>query len=189
MEEEKDEVASLILLDFLLPAPCIWQSLVPCWSCLRCTGLWTVLGDHFRNVFRMQHSLVRQWIHVWRQFTRLFGRIFLRVRLWEMTSCCLRIQRSAWFDSGYMHCVSLRSFLKTLTQFLCAGDAALALFPSLSSGPVASHHGRYEPVTQRHSLDFFWEIPSWNVSYSAQCLVRQWILFSSVYASVSSPDE
>ena len=23
---------------------------------------------------------------------------------------CLRIQRSAWFDSGYMHCVSLRSF-------------------------------------------------------------------------------
>ena len=23
----------------------------------------------------------------------------------------------------------------------------------------------------------FWEIPSWSVSYSAQCLVRQWILF------------
>ena len=37
-----------------------------CWSCLRCTGLWTVLGDHFRNGFRMLHSLVRQWIHVWR---------------------------------------------------------------------------------------------------------------------------
>ena len=24
---------------------------------------------------------------------------------WEMTSVDFRIQRSAWFDSGYMHCV------------------------------------------------------------------------------------
>ena len=28
---------------------------------------------------------------------------------WEMTSMSFCIQRSAWFDSGYMHCVSLRS--------------------------------------------------------------------------------
>ena len=33
----------------------------------------------------MQHSLVRQWIHVWRQSTRLFGRIYTGVLL-EMTS-------------------------------------------------------------------------------------------------------
>ena len=56
---------------FLSTAPCIWQSLV----------LW--------NGFRMLHSLVRQWIHVWRQSTRLFGRISLSSRggFWEMTSC------------------------------------------------------------------------------------------------------
>ena len=30
---------------------------------------------------------------------------------------CLRIQRSAWFDSGYMRCVSLRGFLEFLTFF------------------------------------------------------------------------
>ena len=45
-------------------APCIWQSLVRCWSCLRCTGLWTVLGDNSRNGFRILHSLVRQWTQV-----------------------------------------------------------------------------------------------------------------------------
>ena len=28
---------------------------------------------------------------------------------WEMSSVGFCIQRSAWFDSGYMHCVSLRS--------------------------------------------------------------------------------
>ena len=36
----------------------------------------------------------------------------------EMTSMSFRIQRSAWFDSGYMHCVTLRSSLKKLTYFL-----------------------------------------------------------------------
>ena len=38
-------------------------------------------GDDSRNGFRIQHSLVRQWIHAWRQSTRPFGRIshvFLR---------------------------------------------------------------------------------------------------------------
>ena len=39
-------------------APCIWQSLVRCWSCLRCTGLWTVLGDDSRNGFHIQHSFL-----------------------------------------------------------------------------------------------------------------------------------
>ena len=39
------------------------------------TGFWTFLGVHFRNGIRMQHSLVRQWIYVWRQSTRPFGRI------------------------------------------------------------------------------------------------------------------
>ena len=29
---------------------------------------------------------------------------------WEMTSMSFCIQRFAWFDRGYMHCVSLRSF-------------------------------------------------------------------------------
>ena len=45
-----------------------------------------------------------------------------------------------------------------------AGDAALALFPSLSSGPDAPHHGRYEPEEQLRSDtvwiivgDSFWE--------------------------------
>ena len=39
------------------------------------TGLWTFMEDHFRNGFRNQYSLVRQWIHVRRQSTRLPGRI------------------------------------------------------------------------------------------------------------------
>ena len=37
---------------------------------------------------------------------------------WEVTSGCLRIQRRAWFDIGYMHCVSLRSLFKRLTYLL-----------------------------------------------------------------------
>ena len=63
-----------------LQAPCISQSLVWCWSGLRCTGLWTVLGDDSRNGLRIQHFLVRQWIHVWRHSSVAFGRIpyFLR---------------------------------------------------------------------------------------------------------------
>ena len=36
------------------------------------TGLWTFLGDHFRNGFRIHYSLVRQWIHVRRQSIHTF---------------------------------------------------------------------------------------------------------------------
>ena len=41
-----------------------------------------------QECFRMLHSLVRQWIHVWRQSMRFFGRISRSSRggLWEMTS-------------------------------------------------------------------------------------------------------
>ena len=44
----------------------------------RFTGLWILLGDDFRNSFRI--SSVRQWLHVRRQSTVAFGRIsyFLR---------------------------------------------------------------------------------------------------------------
>ena len=56
-------------------APCIWHTLVRCWSCLRCTGLWTLLGNDFWNGVCMQHSLVRQWIHIRRQSTGAFERI------------------------------------------------------------------------------------------------------------------
>ena len=63
-------------------APCIWQSLVRCilrhdsllfqvrpWS----TRVWIFLEDGFWFAFRIQFSLVRQWIHTWRQSTRPFG--------------------------------------------------------------------------------------------------------------------
>ena len=30
--------------------PCTWQSLVRCWSCLRCSGFWYFPGDDFRFV-------------------------------------------------------------------------------------------------------------------------------------------
>ena len=63
-------------------APCIWQSLVRCilrpdslvfrvrhWS----TRVWIFLEDEFWYGFRIQHSLVRQWIHAWRHSTRPFG--------------------------------------------------------------------------------------------------------------------
>ena len=48
----------------------------PVFVLLRCTGLWTLLGDDFRNGFRMLLSSVRQWIHIRRQSTVAFGRIF-----------------------------------------------------------------------------------------------------------------
>ena len=65
-----------------------------------------------QECFRMLHSLVRQLILVWRQSMRLFGRFSssssgLSGRLLQD---CLRIQRCAWFDSGYMFSVSLRGF-------------------------------------------------------------------------------
>ena len=45
----------------------------------RCPGLWTFLGDGFRNCFRMLLSSVRQWLHFRRLSTVAFGRIhFLR---------------------------------------------------------------------------------------------------------------
>ena len=69
-------------------APCLWQSLVRCWSCLRCTGSWTVLGDDSRNGFRIQHSLVRQWIQVRRQFTRLVGKISHGCSSWTRLLIC-----------------------------------------------------------------------------------------------------
>ena len=56
--------------------------------------LWNILGDYFWNGFRMQRSLVGQWIHVWRQSTRPFGRFS---HVWTLV-----FQRNAWFDSGFM---------------------------------------------------------------------------------------
>ena len=52
-------------------------------------------------------SLVQLWIHALRQSTRLLKFLTFSCSggLW-----CLRIQRSAWFDIGYMQCVSLRGF-------------------------------------------------------------------------------
>ena len=44
-------------------APCTLQSLVPCWSCLRSTGVWIILGDHFQMVLRRPgcfHALLRE---------------------------------------------------------------------------------------------------------------------------------
>ena len=36
---------------------------------------------------------------------------------WEMTSVDFRIQRSAWFDSGYMHCVIPRCSLSRCAPY------------------------------------------------------------------------
>ena len=60
--------------------------------------VWILLGDDFYEFLYSALSLVRMWIHALRQSTVL---IFL---------VCLRSQRSAWFDCGFMRCVSLRGF-------------------------------------------------------------------------------
>ena len=45
-------------------APCFWQSLVRCSVCSPWEYQTTDLPGCFRNCLRIQHSLVRQWIHV-----------------------------------------------------------------------------------------------------------------------------
>ena len=61
-----------------------------------------------------------------RQSTENFT--FFYVDLWTMDpevdsrpALCSRTQRSAWFDNGYMRCVSLRGFLEDFTRFLREG--------------------------------------------------------------------
>ena len=76
-----------------------------CWSCLRCTGLWYFLGDDFWNQLQYSVPMLGSTANTFCVSFRDF----------------LRIQRCAWFNYGYMHCVSLRSLLKTLTHFLSAG--------------------------------------------------------------------
>ena len=45
-------------------APCIWLSCSVLGVRLWITSFWNSLGHDFRIGFRMQHSLVRLWIHV-----------------------------------------------------------------------------------------------------------------------------
>ena len=49
-------------MNSLATTPLYLAVTVRCWSCLRFTGLWIL--------FRIQFALVRQWIHVGRQFMR-----------------------------------------------------------------------------------------------------------------------
>ena len=74
-------------------------------SCPRRTGYWFFLGDDFYEFLYSARSLVRWWIHALRLSTVL-------VKQLTYFQVCLRIQRSAWFNSGYMRCVSLRGFLE-----------------------------------------------------------------------------
>ena len=53
------------------------------------TGFW--IFWEFPGMFRIQLSLVRQWIRVWCQSTKPFGNLWTLVFL-----------RNAWFDSGFM---------------------------------------------------------------------------------------
>ena len=70
-----------------------------------------LLEDDFDEFLYSALCLVRLWIHALRQFTELLMTLalFYMVLSGRRLQDCLRIQRSAWFDSGYMHCVSLRS--------------------------------------------------------------------------------
>ena len=62
-----------------------------------------------------------------------------------------------------------------------AGDAALVVFPSLSSGPDAPHHGRYEPEGQLRS-DTVWII-------LGESFLECFVFSAMLDASVSSPEE
>ena len=80
---------------------------------LQSTGFWTFLGDDIRKRSRIQRLLVQ------RQFTVAFGRFshnfYVKVDLGSRSRCLVPFSlvflRNAWFDSGYMLCVSLRDFL------------------------------------------------------------------------------
>ena len=54
--------------------PVYLQSLVRCWSCLRCSGFWYFLGDDFRFVFVFSAQLGLHSILALRQSTWLIGR-------------------------------------------------------------------------------------------------------------------
>ena len=94
-----------------------------------CFGLWEMTS---RLSPYSALSLVRQRIHVWRQSTRLSGRISRssRVGLWETTSClspysALSLGRQ-WIHVGF----SLRGFWKNFTRFLREGVQFLVRFLS-----------------------------------------------------------
>ena len=73
-------------------------------SCLRCTGLWTVLGDHFRNVSVCYTPWFDSGCMFRRQFTMLFWKNFTLFSWFALGD--------DFMYSGYMHCVSPRSFCK-----------------------------------------------------------------------------
>ena len=91
----------------------------------------------------------------------------------------LRIQRCAWFNYGYMHCVSLRSLLKTLTHFLSAGglrEMTSGLSPYSSLSLVRQRiHALRQSTRLSGSVVFLWEMTSGLSPYSALSLVRQLI--------------
>ena len=94
---------------------------VRCWSCLRCTGLWIFLEDDFRNVFRIQFSLVRQSIHVWRQSMRLLEGFlaFLVLGCGRLLQGCLRICAELGSTADTCGASVYVAFWKSLTTFPC----------------------------------------------------------------------
>ena len=101
-----------------------------------------------QKCFRMLHSLVRQWIHVWRQSMRLFGRISRSSRggLWEMTS---RLSPYSALSLVRFWIHALRQSAELVKDCACL-SVVLVLIRTLCSllpftGPDALHHGRYGP--------------------------------------------
>ena len=62
----------------------------------------------------------------------------------------LRIQRCAWFNSGYMHCVSLRSVFVVLKQFLCEGGPGHRCQVGFFWAALHTGAGRWRPSPQGH---------------------------------------
>ena len=73
---------------------------------LFCTGFWTFLGVDFRKRSRIQRLLVQHWIHVYVSYGGFwYFSHFLRQGGPRIPVLC-----NAWFDSGYMLCVSFEVF-------------------------------------------------------------------------------
>ena len=70
--------------------------------------VWFDSGHNFvQSAAFFSACLVRLRIHILRQCAYVFGAMLGSTADTYFASVCVRIQRNAWFDSGYMVCVTL----------------------------------------------------------------------------------
>ena len=127
----------LLLLNTVIDVPVAQVVQFPLYLAVSClvfgvrlwrTRLWIFLG--FRKYFRIQHSLVRQWIHVRRQSTRSYGRIS------HVFDVPVVVQRQV---HGQTVQIAVLVPLLRGRWHPCRGAVADSLGPHHCDSPVAAH--------------------------------------------------